>query len=110
MTTLAQALETSNRNHINRVRLTGAYAYIDTLEVHVPPCRDRALYSQVQRLGRLEPCRKKQWGHRLIINQPSRAALLKLRQLLTSIPAASCPASMSRSICRALSPASCARS
>ena len=36
MTTLAQALEAGNRNHINRIRLTGAYAYIDTLEVMIP--------------------------------------------------------------------------
>jgi hypothetical protein len=86
MSNLAHALEASNRNHINRIRLTGSYAYLDTLEVHVPPCSDRALYSQLQRLGRLEPCRNKQWGHRLILNQPSRAALLKLRQLLHQHP------------------------
>jgi hypothetical protein len=80
MTTLAQALEASNRNHINRVRLTGADAYIDTVEAFFPsgrsspPGRSSPVYRQ--RLGRLVECVDKQgrcWGQRLILNQPSRA-------------------------------------
>jgi hypothetical protein len=87
MTTLAQAFEASNRNHINHVRLTGADAYIDTLEAFFPPRRRSPVYRQ--RLGRLVKCVDKQqqcWGHRLILNQPSRAALVKLRQLLHQHP------------------------
>jgi hypothetical protein len=87
MTTLAQALEASNRNHINRVRSTGADAYIDTVEAFFPSGRSSPVYRQ--RLGRLVECVDKQgrcWGQRLILNQPSREALRQLAQLLHQHP------------------------